>query len=224
MSTRGRPRKTPPPEQPHRTESQERRYGGPARGPGTGSRPPFAPGNTVNLRSGYRSPRVYGQLAEHLAAGLLEARPDLAPYPESVAAWATLEAQTTLLRRHIAEVGPIDPETSEPRQGPLQWLTKLEKSAADHRARLGLDPRSEAALARERAAASVLAVDLDALAARGREALEAQQQPPGDDPVVGVLESVQSVGQAAMEQNAREFAAREQSARERAAREREAGR
>ena len=53
----------------------------------------------------------------------------------------------------------------------LIWLTRLEGAAARHRATLGLDPRSEAALARERAAASVLAVDLDALAERGRQAL-----------------------------------------------------
>lgn len=86
MSRRGRPRKTPPPE-PTRTlrkdgtvnESHGQGHGGPARG--TGTRPPFAPGNTVNLRSGHRSPRVYGELAEHLAAGMLEARPDLAPIP-----------------------------------------------------------------------------------------------------------------------------------------------
>ncbi|MGO1227811.1 MAG: hypothetical protein ACTMH5_13335 [Brachybacterium sp.] len=215
MSRRGRPRKTPPPE-PTRalrkdgtaTESHGPGHGGPARG--TGTRPPFAPGNTVNLRSGHRSPRVYGQLAEHLAAGMLEARPDLAPYPESVAAWATLEAQATLMRRHIAEVGPIDPATGEPRPGTLTWLTKLEKHAADHRARLGLDPRSEAALARERAAASVLAVDLDALAERGRAALASQRtagiEAPAD-PVVGMLASVQSAGRAAMEQSARHHAA-----------------
>lgn len=213
MSRRGRPRKTPPPE-PTRTlrkdgtvnESHGPGDGGPARG--TGTRPPFAPGNTVNLRSGHRSPRVYGQLAEHLAAGMLEARPDLAPYPETVAAWATLEAQATLMRRHIAEVGPIDPATGEPRPGTLTWLTKLEKHAADYRARLGLDPRSEAALARERAAASVLAVDLDALAERGRAALASQRgiEAPAD-PIAGVLASVQSAGRAAMEQSARDHAA-----------------
>ena len=172
----------------------------PARG--TGTRPPFAPGNTVNLRSGHRSPRVYGELARHLAAGLLEDRPDLAAYPEAVAAWSTLEAQATLLRRHVSEVGAIDPATGEPRPGTLTWLTKLEKHAADHRTRLGLDPRSEAALARERAAASVLAVDLEGLAERGRAALEAQERanpgPPPPDPVAEVLERVHGEGAAAM--------------------------
>lgn len=42
-------------------------------------------------------------------------RPDLAGYPEAVAAWATSEAQAALLRRHLSEVGTINPETSGPR-------------------------------------------------------------------------------------------------------------
>ncbi|MGP4975975.1 hypothetical protein [Brachybacterium tyrofermentans] len=191
MSRRGRPPKTPP-------------------GTETGTRPPFAPGNTVNLRSGHRSPRVYGELAQHLTAGLLEDRPDLAVYPEAVAAWATLEAQTALLRRHAAEVGVIDPVTETPRESLLTLLPRLEKQAAAHRARLGLDPRAEAQLARERAAASVLAVDLDSLAQRGREALDAREQAgiePATDPVLRVLERVQGEGEAAMRTSAEEHGA-----------------
>lgn len=189
MSRRGRPPKTPP---------------------GNGTRPPFAPGNTVNLRSGHRSPRVYGELAQHLTAGLLEDRPDLAVYPEAVAAWATLEAQTALLRRHAAEVGVIDPVTETPRESLLTLLPRLEKQAAAHRARLGLDPRAEAQLARERAAASVLAVDLDSLAQRGREALDARDAAgiePAADPVLRVLERVQGEGEAAMRTSAEEHGA-----------------
>lgn len=179
---------------------------GPASGiPARGTRPPFAPGNTVNLRSGHRSPRVYGELAQRLAAGLLEDRPDLAAYPEAVAAWSTLEAQAALLRRHAAEVGVIDPETNSPREKLLTLLPRLEKQAAAHRSRLGLDPRSEAALARERAAASVLAVDLEGLAQRGRAALEARElagiEPPAD-PVAEVLERVHGEGAAAMRSSA----------------------
>lgn len=62
-----------------------------------GTRPPFPEGNAVQLGHGARSPRVYGTLAEQFTAGLLEARPDLAAYPEAVAGWATAEAQATLL-------------------------------------------------------------------------------------------------------------------------------
>ena len=148
--------------------------------PAGGSRPPFTSGNLARATSGARSPRVYGDLAQRLAAGLTEDRPDLGEYPEAVAAWATAEAQAALMRRHVAEVGPLDPDTGKPRDALLSWLTRLESAAARHRATLGLDPRSEAALSRERAAASVLAVDLDALAERGRAALAARSTAPLD--------------------------------------------
>ncbi|GAA4817112.1 hypothetical protein ACFQ0K_08625 [Nocardioides caeni] len=165
--------------------------GGPGHGPPSGipakgTRPPFAPGNLARATSGARSPRVYGDLAQRLAAGLTEDRPDLGAYPEAVAAWATAEAQAALMRRHVAEVGPLDPDTGKPREAVLSWLTRLENAAARHRATLGLDPRSEAALARERAAASVLAVDLDALAERGRQAL-AQRETAAPDLAAEVL-------------------------------------
>jgi hypothetical protein len=157
--------------------------GGPGQGPPSGipakgERPPFTPGNLAAATHGARSPRVYGPLAEALAAGLVEDRPDLAAYPEAVAAWATAEAQAALIRRHVAEVGPLD--DGKPRDAVLTWLTRLEGAAARHRATLGLDPRAEAALARERAAASVLAVDLDALAERGRAVLAARDSAPPD--------------------------------------------
>ena len=142
--------------------------------PAKGSRPPFSKGNLAPATHGARSPRVYGDLAQHLAVGLMEDRPDLASYPEAVAAWATAEAQAALMRRHVDTVGPIDSENGKPRDSVLLWLTRMEGAAMRHRAVLGLDPRSEAALSRERAEASVLAVDLDALAERGRAALESR--------------------------------------------------
>lgn len=147
--------------------------------PAKGQRPPFARGNTAGVTAGHRAPRVYGALAEVLAAGLAEERPDLAAYPEAVAAWATAEAQVALLRRHLGEVGPLD-DDGQPRRASLEWLTKLESAAMRHRAVLGLDPRSEAALAKERAEAQVVAVDLTLLAERGRAALAARQTAPPD--------------------------------------------
>ena len=150
-------------------------YGTSKWGGANGPRPPFTPGNMAAVKSGARSPRVYGELAEVLAAGLVEDRPDLAAYPEAVAAWATTEAQAALMRRHVNTVGPLD-EHGKPRDSVLTWLTKLEASALKQRATLGLDPRSEAKLAREGAAASALAVDLTALAERGRAALQAREQ------------------------------------------------
>jgi hypothetical protein len=154
--------------------------GVPASGiPAHGTRPPFASGNTLALHSGHRTPRVYGSLAEHLVAGLAEDRPDLTSYPEALAAWATAEAQAALLRRHLDEVGLMD-EGGQPRKGLLDWLVRLENLAARQRSTLGLDPRSEAQLARERAEAATLAVDLDALAARGRAAMARRREPVPD--------------------------------------------
>jgi hypothetical protein len=139
-------------------------------------RPPFESGNTAALVSGGRSPRVYGLLAQQLAAGLAEDRPDLGHYPEAVAAWATAEAQAALFRRRLDEVGALD-DDGNPRGGLLGWLSRTEAAAARHRAALGLDPRAEAVLTRDRAAAAALAsaVDLGALAARGRAALDARE-------------------------------------------------
>lgn len=150
----------------------------PARG--TGTRPPMQPGNLARLSHGARAPRVYGALAQRLAAGLLEDRPDLGSYPEAVAAWASAEAQAALMRRHLADVGPIDPDTGEPRPGALKWLVQFERLALAARVPLGLDPLSEAALARTRAEAATYVVDLDAIAERGRQALAKRQDAAAD--------------------------------------------
>lgn len=159
-----------------------------------GTRPPLPPGHTLTMSHGARAPRVYGEVAERLAAGLLEDRPDLAAYPEAVAGWATAEAQAQLMRRHLAEVGSIDPESGEPRGSALNHLRWFEASAAKHRQTLGLDPRSEAELARERAAAVTLGVNLENLAERGRAALSASEgngRPALHDDLAGhVLEQV----------------------------------
>jgi hypothetical protein len=111
-----------------------------------------------------------------LAAGLEADRPDLAAYPEALAARAQSEAIAALLRRHLSEVGPVDPDTAQPRETSLKELHRVESAAARHRAVLGLDPRSEAALARERAEVATLVVDLDGLAERGRAALQAREE------------------------------------------------
>jgi len=152
-------------------------------------RPPFQPGNMARLSHGARTPRVYGELAKHFAAGLLEERPDLAAYPEAVARWATAEAQATLMRRHFEDVGTIDPETGEPRSS-LHWLRTFEKLAKEMAEPLGLDPVSEARLAKERAAAATLSHDLDGLMARGRAIREARENaalPDAEDVVGQVL-------------------------------------
>ncbi|MDP3969100.1 MAG: hypothetical protein Q8Q02_12555 [Nocardioides sp.] len=184
--------------------------GGPATGVparDAGTLPPFPPGNTLATTHGARSPRVYLPLAADLAAGLLDARPDLAPYPVAVARWAEWEARALLMRRHLAEVGDLG-DDGDPR-GSTRWLKTCETHAERAAAVLGLDPRSEASLARERAAAHVAAVDVHALAATGAAILAARDAdpdapPPEPDPVALALERFKAEGQATWERAAAE--------------------
>lgn len=142
--------------------------------------PPFAPGHTLSMRSGIWSARKVDPLAAELAAGLLDERPFLARYPETVWAWARAEARCALLSDWIAEHGLVDAEGVP--SAPLRYVAQFEKLAIDLRARLGLDPRSELDLVRDSAEAERSAVDLDALRARGRAAMASN----GDDaPEVG---------------------------------------
>jgi hypothetical protein len=180
---------------------------------------PLVAGHVKTLTSGHRAPRVYGPLAQMLAAGLETDRPDLAAYPETVAAWATAEAVAALLRRHLAEVGTVDLDTKQPRTTTLTELHRAENSAAKHRATLGLDPRSEAALARERAEVATLVVDLEALAERGRQALAAREQaglPAPPDLAGEVLVQAREAAEAERAEKAAEWA--EEQARRAAAR------
>ncbi len=52
-----------------------------------------------------------------------------------------------------------------------RYVGQFERLAADLRARLGLDPKSEAELASSRAQATLVSVDIEELRARGREVL-----------------------------------------------------
>ncbi|MGZ6305413.1 MAG: hypothetical protein ACXWP6_02995 [Ktedonobacterales bacterium] len=115
---------------------------------------PFKPGHTLSLRHGARSARVYEPLAQELAQHLLGERPDLAPYTFAVGVWAAATTRYLLLCAYAEEVGIIDSETNAPREGLLQWITKLESAAARHAVAIGLTPGSHAALIRDRADAT----------------------------------------------------------------------
>lgn len=140
-----------------------------------GTRPPFADKNLAALKIGYRSPRVYGKVAEGILADLIEAMPVLTDYPEETAALASTEAVVALMRLDLAARGLRDRDGS-PRLAFLDRYFRAESAAAKRRDALGLSPIGQAVLARERASAAAIAssVDLDALAARGREALNAR--------------------------------------------------
>jgi hypothetical protein len=153
-----------------RLPSQGPASAGPASGipaRGTGTRPPFEPGNVVALRHGIWSKRTIDPIAQEFVLGLTSERPELADYPEALIAWARAEARCVLIATYIGEHGMTDAEGKE--RGLLKYVGTFERLANELRGVLGLDPRSEAALARERAEAVKGEVDLVRLRARGRE-------------------------------------------------------
>lgn len=133
---------------------------------------PFEKGNTIGVRHGARTPRVYAPLAEKLATWLLAERPDLEPYWVAVNAWAVAETRAALLREYAEQVGFID-EKGELRPGLLHWISKTEAAAQRASASLGLTPGTHAALQRERADATTATWSVeDALAAGRRRVVD----------------------------------------------------
>lgn len=129
-------------------------------------------GHILSLKHGASSERAFTPIAEQLAAGIVVERPDLAEpqFAAAVRAWAVAEAQCHLYRLHADRFGMFDDEGA-----PLSYVatwTKLEVTASNMRARLGLDPVSNAQLIRERASVASMQVDLSGVLERGRQALE----------------------------------------------------
>lgn len=130
---------------------------------------PFPAENTASRTHGLWSDGRINPSAIRLADGLVEARPDLVSYPETVWAWARAEARCLLLEEWLEE-HPLVGEDGE--LAPVaRYVGQFERLAADLRARLGLDPKSEAELASSRAQATLVSVDIEELRARGREVL-----------------------------------------------------
>jgi hypothetical protein len=152
--------------------SQGKGQGGSARGY---SWPPAEHGNTLALKYGAHSQRVYEPIAQTLVAAVIEERGDLVPYRHAVEAWADAEARAALLREHLADVGMLD-DGGEPREGLLKWLVQFEKRAEAGRRQLGLDPRSHAELLRQRVEAQRSAVDLEGLRERGARIVEGRAE------------------------------------------------
>ena len=100
----------------------------------------------------------------------MEVRPDLVSYPETVWAWARAEARCMLLEVWLTE-HPLVAEGGE--LAPVaRYVGQFERLAADLRARLGLDPKSEAVLASSRVQATLHSFDIEELRERGRKVLE----------------------------------------------------
>jgi len=169
----------------------------------SGTRPPFSASNLAALKIGSRSPRVYGRVAERISEDLLEA------LPEELAALASTEAIAALLRIELA--GGARDKNGDVRFALLDRYFRAEAAAAKRRDAIGLSPLGEAVLARERASAAAIAshVDLEALAARGRAALDAHQP----DLVLAAVQEVKDEYAAERAATATEWNARTQDSR-----------
>lgn len=172
---------------------------GGSKGPGLGGKFPGhrPPVGWDWLTHGASSPRVVSQVADQLRAELLEVRPDLAApeFAPALAAWATAEARCQLLRNYSDDHGLLDSDGD-----PLSYVKlseQMEGRAARARATLGLDPRSSAALARERADATTTLVGLAQLADAGRAALDSRSTPQ----LAGPLEGDRPAGVARLDQH-----------------------
>ena len=136
--------------------------------------PPFSKGNELQRRHGATMPKVVDPISDELVEGLLERRPDLERFPEALAAWGRAESRCLLLAAWFGEHGLLDGKGQA--TASAQLLNQSERLASEMRGRLGLDPKSESELAQSQAQAAASVVDLDAIRARGRKALEAHRE------------------------------------------------
>ena len=127
-----------------------------------------------------RSPRRVDPIAEELVTAVLEDRPDLSRYPEALWAWGRSEARCLLFDSYLQDHEPWSEEGLKV----AGWVHRVESSAQRMRERLGLDPKAESELARERAEATHASFDLEKLRERGREVIAARAvEVPGVGPV-----------------------------------------
>ena len=128
---------------------------------------PFPKGNLAHRKHGIWSRSTYDPIAGELAEGLIEERPDLAEYPETVWAWARAEGRCLLLAEWLVDHPLVD---ARGKPAPVsRFIVQFENQAVALRSKLGLDPRSEAELASSRAQATLQTFDIEGLRARGRE-------------------------------------------------------
>ena len=132
--------------------------------------PAFTNGNLVRVTHGVYSDRRVNPIARELVTAVLDARPDLEDHPGAVWSWARIESKCLLLEAWLDEYDFIDEEGNP--TAPAMLVTRYEKLALNLRARLGLDPLSQAQLQNSRAQATLVSYDIEELRARGREVIE----------------------------------------------------
>jgi hypothetical protein len=149
-----------------------------------GQRPPTQPGNELAVRHGAYSPRKVDPLAAQLVALVLD--DDAVSYlraPRYAAGlwgWARAEARVQLVDEYVADRGLAASLAHKPgTRSLLELLDKFERTAAGHRARLGLDPLSAARLARDLVSTAVVAQGATArLQAAGERFLDVDDTDP----------------------------------------------
>jgi hypothetical protein len=166
-----------------------------------GQRPPFAPGNELAVQHGAYSPRKVDPLAREILETVLtdpETGYLQAPrYAAALWSWARDEAQEQLLTEYVATLaedagnGVGDLDKNRVRSAHL-LLHRASTRAANGRKVLGLDPRSWAALKRDKnvgagthmMGAAKIMEQLAALEARGVEISEdlLRRLAGGDEP------------------------------------------
>ncbi len=129
----------------------------------------FTNGNLVRVTHGVYSDRRVNPIARELAEGLIVERPDLEDHPAAVWSWARIESKCLLLEAWLDEHGFIDGDGKP--TAPAQLVTRYETLALNLRARLGLDPLSQAQLQTTRGQATLVSYDIEELRARGREVM-----------------------------------------------------
>ena len=120
--------------------------------------------------------KVYTPVAETVLAELLtdSSCPEYLKSPPmrwALRGWAVAEAKCVLLSEYVESL-PFDQQVNAKKQGqtaPVEIWVKLEKHAANQRARLGLDPVSKVRIGK---ALTSTGLDLAQLAARYGESLE----------------------------------------------------
>ena len=166
------------------------RVGGAARGY---SWEPFRPGHELSLQHGAYSPRKVDPLAAELVAVVLDdpqaSHAHASHYRPALWAWARAEAQVQLLTEYLSMkaeaagdgIGDLDDDRVK---AAYLLLHRAEARAMSGRARLGLDPLSQARLGRDRAAANVdmaqLMAQLHKLEQAGVDVLAGVSEDHGD--------------------------------------------
>jgi phage terminase small subunit len=147
--------------------------------------PDFEPGNQVARRHGVWSADATDEAAR-VVGDLLPAA-DIDRYPLVALIFAETWVRWRRAVADIAARGEMLGEGTDAKAHPLLPVeARLRRDLLDLVGRFGLDPRAEAELARDRADAARVTVDLESVVARGRAAWAARDGEPialtvGDD-------------------------------------------